>query len=129
MTYEIILDNESAILRYHLTDNYIYHTIKKDIGGPDILHLLDVGLDTLINKGSGKWLADDRLNGPVEFVVNDWGRRAAEAGWRYWALVVPEDIAGRASMVDVVNAYLQVGVSVRVFSDVEEAREWLVAQP
>lgn len=53
------------------------------------------------------------------------GPRAAKAGWKYWALVVPEDIAGRASMTDIVQTFHQLGVHVSIFSDLEEAQTWI----
>ena len=134
MTYETILDNQWGTVFHNQTHNYVYHIIKKDTNGTDIQHLLNTGLEALIKHKSEKWISDDRLNGPVlpediEFSLTDWGPRAASAGWKYWALVVPEEIAGRATMVAVVKAYLELGVHVRVFTDVAKGREWLLNKP
>ena len=131
MDYEIILENEWGVVRYEPEHKYIYHTFFKDVNGKDVQHILNVGLETLEKYGAIKWLSDDRKNGPIwqediDFSLNDWGPRAAAAGWKYWALVVPDEVIGRASMIDVVDAYFQLGVRVQTFTDLETAKKWLL---
>lgn len=131
MDYEIVLENEWATVRYEPTHKYIYHTFHKPIGGQPFRDALNIGLEAFITKGATKWLSDDRHNAElspedVAFGINDWGQRAAKAGWKYWALVVPESIAGRLTLSGIVEAYFNMGVRVAVFVDLEEAREWLI---
>jgi hypothetical protein len=111
----------------------MYHTFHKPISGPILRDILNAGQAALAKNKATKWLSDDRNNAEVapadiEFSVADWGPRAAQAGWKFWALVVPEDIAGRASMTAVVEAFYNLGVRVVVFTDLEEARGWLLKQ-
>lgn len=127
----VILENEWGIIRYIADGNYIHHTIYQDVNLQDVRHFLETGLEALIEYGATKWLSDDRKNGPVypedvEWSNTMWGPKAASNGWKYWALVVPEAVIGRASMIDVVDAYFHMGVRVQTFSDVEAAREWLM---
>lgn len=133
MDYQIIAENEWATMRYHPGDRYIYHTFHKPLSGAPFRAIMNLGLDALIENGAEKWLSDDRKNAEfpaddVEYALTDWGPRAAQGGWKYWALVVPEDIAGRAGMQDIVGAFFNFGVIVKVFVDLDEARNWLVNQ-
>lgn len=131
MSYEIIVDNEWATVRFETKDRYVYHTFHKPISGKFFRDTLNAGLDALINNHATKWLSDDRKNADfppddVQFAVADWGPRAAQAGWKMWALVVPEDIAGRISMSGIVEAFYDLGVHVAIFVDLEVARQWLL---
>lgn len=130
MEPKVILENDWGIIRYVEDGNYIHHTIYQDVNGEDVRSFLGTGLEALIEYGASKWLSDDRKNGPVEpgdveWSNTVWGPKAAAAGWKYWALVVPEAVVGRASMIDVVDAYFHMGVRVQTFSDVDAAAAWL----
>ncbi len=131
MTYQIILDSEWSTVRYNADDKYVYHTFHQPIGGQPFRDTLNAGLDALTLNNAQKWLSDDRKNADfapedVGFAVTDWGPRAAKAGWKYWALVVPESIAGRESMIKIVEVFFELGVRVMVFTDLEKARTWLL---
>ncbi|MBE2271495.1 MAG: hypothetical protein IAE80_24900 [Anaerolinea sp.] len=132
-TYSIVLDTESATVRYDPVAGYIYHTFHCAQTGKPFRDVMNRALDYLIEQQGTKWLSDDRLNAAfqpedINFALNDWGPRAAAGGWQYWALVVPEDVAGRASMFGIVELFFNLGVHVAVFSDLERARAWLLAQ-
>lgn len=131
MNYEIVLENEWATVRYEPTHKYIHHTWHKPISGEPLRECLNMGLDVLLKNGGTKWLSDDRKNaelGPedIEYGLTNWGPRAAQGGWKYWALVVPESMAGRLTMSGIVEAYFKMGVRVAVFVDLEEAQDWLI---
>lgn len=131
MDYQIVQDDEWATVRYEKDDGYVYHTMHQPLTGDIFRKTLNKGLDTLKNNKATKWLSDDRKNGQfapddVEFAVADWGPRAADAGWKYWALVVPESMAGRAGMRGIVETFHKMGVHVAIFTDLEDARTWLV---
>jgi len=132
MEYQTILDNMWATVRYHPGQNYIYHTFHQGIGGDMFRTVMNKGLQALEAHGAQKWLSDDRKNeqfspDDVKFALSDWGPRAAEAGWKYWALVVPESLAGREGMAHIVEAFHRLGVRVMIFTDLEKARQWLVS--
>lgn len=79
------------------------------------------------------WLSDDRLNAEfspedISWVFDDWIVRAEAAGWKKWALVVPEQIAARANMAQLVELVYNKGVRVMVFTHLDVARKWLIEQ-
>ncbi|MFN8528445.1 MAG: STAS/SEC14 domain-containing protein [Anaerolineae bacterium] len=131
MAYQIIIDDEYVTIRFEPEHRYIYHTFHQPIRGEIFRNDMNTGLDALIDLKATKWLSDDRLNAEftpddVDFALNDWGPRAAQGGWKHWALVVPENVAGRASMTDLIDVFLHLGVNVRIFTDLEKARAWLI---
>lgn len=80
--------------------------------------------------GCAKWLSDDRKNGPMSVEDRDWGtvnlnQRSMEAGWKYWALVVPKEVVAAGAMIPTMEALHQLGLRMMVFSDLDEAFDWL----
>lgn len=128
-----ILTNDFVTVRYNDDGGYVYHTFHQATGGQTFKDIFNTALDELIKQKGTKWLSDDRKNpelgqAEIEFAVTDWGPRAADAGWKFWALVVPESIAGRASMQAIVETFYNLGVRVMIFTDLESAEKWLIAQ-
>lgn len=133
MTEHVLLDTEYATVRYDDEHEFIYHTFHQPIGGEHFRTTLNTGLDTLVKHKAVKWLSDDRKNAEfapedAQFAITDWGPRAAKGGWKFWALVVPESLAGRDSMQGIVQTFFDLGVQVRIFSDPDTARDWLIKQ-
>lgn len=131
MTYQTIMENEWATLRYDSANKIVHHTILQPIGTMALREVLNSGVEVLAKNHADKWLSDDRNNGELSeedviWGLQDWGPRAAKVGWKYWALVVPETVAGRAAMTSIVEAYYNMGVRVMVFTNVEDAHAWLV---
>ena len=131
MAYQPVLKNEWGTVQYETTDHYIYHTIHKDLPPAELRTILDTGLDSLKANRAQKWLSDDRkyvtvTPEAIEFTLQSWGPRAAAAGWKYWAMVAPESAIGRAGMQEVVEIFYNLGVRMPIFSDLDEARAWLV---
>lgn len=133
MAYQTVIENEWATIRYNDAERYLYHTFHKPITGEPFRTVMNAGLAFLEQHKVGKWLSDDRLNGDftpedIEFALADWGPRAAAAGWKYWALVVPESLAGRESMSSIIMAFAQLGVRMMVFTDLDKAKAWVIKQ-
>lgn len=87
-------------------------------------------MEVFINYGADKWLSDDRLNSAVptadlEWSVNDWMPRAIAAGWRYWAIIMPDKVAGQWTMNRILTNHEDVRAEVRVFDSVDDALHWL----
>lgn len=130
MTLISVMENDWMTLQYEDQDRYIHHTVLKPVSGEPLRVVLNLGAEWLAKNQATKWLSDDRKNHalPEEDIIyglQDWGPRAAAVGWKHWALVVPEGTEGRAAMQDLVAAYWDMGVKVAVFTQLEEAREWL----
>jgi hypothetical protein len=125
-----ILKNDYATLLYHPDTKIIHHTFHKHTTGEAFRELLSCGTDAFIQHGASKWLSDDRKNMDVTPEDSAWGDqvwfpRTLQAGWKYWALVVPEDIMARWNMVQFVEKFSAQGIRVMVFTNPEEAMDWL----
>ena len=131
MTLKTVFENDYGTVRYEDEHGYVFHTFNRPIGVLPFQEVLNAGLDALAANEATKWMSDDRKNAEfapedIQFAVGDWGPRAAAAGWKYWALVVPEDIAGRASMTDIINTFYELGVQVAIFVNLEDAQKWIL---
>lgn len=125
-----IIKNEYVTLLYHPDAKIVHHTFHKPIAGQEFRAVLSEGIKALAQHEASKWLSDDRENAalPDDDVVwskEDWFPRAVQAGWKYWALVVPQDLLARMNMKQFVDSYIDQGLRVMVFSKPETAMEWL----
>ena len=131
MTTTEVLKNEFATLVYHTDEKIVHHTFHKPIGGDDFHNVLLTGIKLLKEHGAHKWLSDDRENAAMSdedtvWAQEVWFPQAKEAGWQFWAIVLPPDIVARINYSEFVFNYAQKGVRVSLFSTPEEAREWLI---
>jgi hypothetical protein len=129
-----ILSNEYVSLVYHEDKKIVHHTFLKPVGGQPFKDILLAGVDCFIKYGATKWLSDDRQNSELypedrKWATNVWSKLVQDAGWKSWALVVPNDMMGRLNLVEFVNMYSKRGVRVQVFTKLEEAIDWLDQQP
>ena len=130
MFVETILENEAAVLWYHPEVRIVHHHIKHYINGQQLQELLTKGYELLQEKGAKKWLWDDRNNGTPtiedgHWKLNDWLPEVASAGWKYWALVIPEMITTQMNIQQYVSECAKTGVMIKIFNDPDEALEWL----
>ncbi|HEX3050497.1 MAG TPA: hypothetical protein VHP83_07580 [Aggregatilineaceae bacterium] len=125
----IIIDNEYITLRYLPDKKIIHHTIHKPFDSEVGSEAMVAGVAVLKEHGACKWLSDDRQNGPLSLdMINSsvvWGPAMVAAGWKYWANVVPQEIAAAATLAPVIEALYGFGLRMMVFTDVEEALQWL----
>jgi hypothetical protein len=129
-----LVENEYITLEYLTDKKIIYHTIHKPIGSQALRAALNTGTEALKKYGACKWLSDDRKNGPLaredaEWGFNDWNPRTIAAGWKYWANVVPTDVASAGTLTPTMNALYDMGLRMMVFDNLEEAMEWLDSLP
>jgi hypothetical protein len=129
----IILDNQYATLQVYPDIKIICHKVHKFIYGEAFRELMTKGADAFEKYKCIKWLSDDRGNSALRQEDIDWGNqnwepRIMKAGWKYWALILPEKVVGQMNMKKLIDRYSQLGVNVKVFSDPEEAMKWLEQQ-
>lgn len=125
-----VLDNEFASIVYHEEKKIVHHTFHKEISGEEFRNVLNRGVDVMKKNNANKWLSDDRKNSVLPdddtaWAMSNWFPRAKEAGWQYWALVVPPDIKARLNLLGFVITYGKDGLKIQLFTDLAEAREWL----
>jgi hypothetical protein len=128
-----ILDNEFATLVYHTDKQIVHHKFHKEIGGEHFREVLNKGLEVFQQEQASKWLSDDRKNSALQpddsnWGLSDWSPRVIAAGWKYWAIVMPERVLGQMNMQRFAKAYKEQGVTVQAFSDPDEAMLWLQSQ-
>jgi hypothetical protein len=128
-----VLNNEYATLVFHEDTKIVHHTFHKVIGGDSFRSVLNSGVELLKQNHAQKWLSDDRNNSALsdedtQWSMTQWFPRAKEAGWKYWALVVPEDMMARLNLKDFVDSYYDQGLRIMVFTDPNVAMDWLVKQ-
>lgn len=127
---ETIIDKPRMSLFYHPLEKIVHHQMHQYPGLELLQEILMRGLDLIRENRATKWLSDDRNGGALPKSHHEWGDRvwapdAIAAGWRYWGLVLPNDLLHTANMQKLAQVYASHGVTVQVFDDPDEAFRWL----
>jgi hypothetical protein len=133
MAKEIIIDNEFISVWYHPEKKIIHHEFHKFTEGNIFREGLSSGAQVLENNHVQKWLSDDRKNSVLteedrKWTSTEWRPRVLKAGWKFWAIVLPEKVVGQMSMKRIIEEYAKTGVTVKIFDDPENALDWLEMQ-
>ncbi len=126
----VAIDNEFVTVQLHPEHGIVHHRFKKFIFGERFREALTLGVELMEKHGATKWLSDDRSNGALSaadsgWATAEWSAQALRAGWKAWAVVLPEAVIGQMNMRRFVQLHRRNGVEVRVFTDPEQAMEWL----
>lgn len=78
-------------------------------------------------------MSDDRNSSALrkvdlEWGENNWKQRIVKAGWKYWAIMMPDLEVGKLTMKNLIRDFKELGVTVEIFDDVELAYKWLAEQ-
>jgi hypothetical protein len=130
---EVLIESEAVRLRYHSDKKIVHHELRRFVHGEEFRQVLEKGLEVFRKHGACKWLSDDRGNGPLkpadaEWALHDWAPRVMAAGWKFWAVVMPEKVVGQMNMRRWIQTYADQGITARAFSDPGEALRWLESQ-
>lgn len=133
MTAETVFDNEFAKILYYPETGIIHHQWKQYCSGQIFRDMMLGASDYLGSHKGSKWLSDDRNYTTITEEDSIWGRkvwfpRTVHAGWKHWAMILPERHIGTIAMRGIVNEYRAAGINAQFFADVPEAMEWLVSQ-
>src|SRR5664279_354688 len=98
-----LIDTEAAGLFFHADTNIVHHEFRRFVYGAELRDVLEKGLALLKEHGSRKWLSDDRRNGPLkaadaEWCKTHWFPQVHAAGWKHWAVVLPDGAVGQMNM-------------------------------
>jgi hypothetical protein len=98
--------------------------------GDQIKQGLDAGLDFLIEKKSTRWLADTKglsvfTKDTQTWINENWFPRIMGSCARSMAVVVPANVLSQMSVESVMKTADGSNITVRNFSDVEDARKWM----
>ena len=128
-----ILDTPQITVWYHADKKMIHHKMHQYAHGKDFRDALMAGVDAMKKHGATKWLSDDRAN-PVmtpedqKWSVDVWQAQVMNAGWKHWALVEPQGVLAKMRMEQFTERFSKRGVTVKVFTDPDEAMRWLAGQ-
>lgn len=127
-----IYNSEYITVEYWPDNKLIYHVIHQPMSGqlPMFKEALNAGTAALEKYKVNKWLSDDRKNDALtpegnEWSFTNWQPRTLQAGWKYWGLVVPEMLVAAGTLKPVIEHLFELGLRMMVFTNVEEAVEWL----
>ena len=125
-----IIDNQHARLIYDDEKRIVHHQFHSTLDSETLRAVLQNGIDMLKKHKAVKWLSDNRAIGPhseedTRWINEYWLPTAVAAGWKYWALVVPDDFMGRINMAEFINSFHERGVRIMVFTKLDEAQHWL----
>jgi hypothetical protein len=132
MSKTTVLDSEYATLYYYPEQKIVHHVFKKFIYGQEFRQVLEKGLEIFKEQGAQRWLSDDRLNSALpkedsEWGINEWSPQVVGAGWKFWAIVMPDKVVGQMNMQRFIEIYAKLGVTIQIFDDSDEALNWLQA--
>lgn len=130
MLKQTVFDKEYASLYYYPEPKIVHHVFHKFIYGEDFRQVLEKGLEIFQQHGAKKWLSDDRKNSALPTVDLTWGLevwapQVFKAGWKYWAILMPDKVAGQMSMNRIMKNYIDQGLNMQVLSETDEALKWL----
>jgi len=126
----VLYEDEYITLGHEPTNKMIFHIIHQPVPVEIMKKALTIGSDSLKEHGYSKWLSDDRKNGPLseeggKWVMSEWQPNTIAAGWKYWAIVVPAEVASAATLMEYIQALHEQGLRMMVFEEPEDAIEWL----
>lgn len=133
MSKRLVLENEFVHMWFHPKTGIVHHQFRKYIWGEAFREVLNEGLKVFIREGATKWLSDDRESSALskadtDWSMTDWFPRIAAAGWKHWAIVLPQSVMGEMNIRRFINAYSEQGLTVQVFNLPEPALAWLEKQ-
>lgn len=132
MEKQTILDTPYATLWYYPEMQVIHHQFHKFIHGERFREVLLHGLSIFKEHGAQKWLSDDRSRSTlpqedIDWANGFWGEPMLEAGWKYWAMIMPDSTVGKANMERIIEKYAAQGILVETFESPEQALEWFAS--
>ena len=131
--FEVILESDAVSLRYYPRRKIVHHQLRRFVHGAEFREVLEKGLEVFQKHNACKWLSDDRGNGALnkadsEWALTVWAPRVMAAGWKYWAVVMPEKVIGQMNMKRWLATYAEKGITAQAFEDPDEALIWLESQ-
>ena len=130
MPKETILDTDYATLWYYPEEKIVHHAFHRFIYGQKFRDVLEKGMEIFKKHEAQKWLSDDRKNSALpaddtKWAMEDWFPKVFEAGWKYWAIVMPDKAVGQMNMNRFISMYAEKGLTIELFEDLDEALDWL----
>jgi hypothetical protein len=125
-----VMDDSNVSMWYYPESKILHHQVHQFFFGQTFRTVMNKGVEVFQKYGASKWLSDDRevsawAKEDLEWGDRDWFPRVAKSGWKYWAIVMPAKVVGQMTMRKLADTYSSRGVKTRVFSNPDEAKQWL----
>ena len=129
----IVLDNKNVTIWCYPNDGIVHHQFHRYCYGDDFRNILTTSREAFEKYHCIKWLSDDRLFGAMLPADKEWGDafwkpKVIEAGWKYWAMVLPEKVTGKMNIEKLVQEYQHLGIVASFHTEPEAALAWLRRQ-
>lgn len=129
----VLFDHPLIHVWFHERRRIVHHRINRPILAeelPVIQAAFNSGTDTFKKYRANKWLSDDRHQLVLPSEVQAWCQTVwfpatRNAGWKYWAIVMPESAVARLYVTRLLPAMAFQGIEARTFPDVPDASTWL----
>ncbi len=126
----ILYTTKNGQVEWLETDKVVVKTFSGFIYGDEMQNAFNAGLEAVKKNRGSKWLSDNRGLKPyrqedIKWINEVWFPQMLKAGWKYWAVLEPENILGQASMKNFLDHYQQMGITLRVFHTMEDGLAWL----
>lgn len=130
---EVVLESEQISVWCYPRLGIVHHEMHRQCYGEPFRQGLLAGQRSLRQHGALGWLSDDRNNGPLPdadeaWATGVWFPQTRAAGWRFWAMVMPERAVGKLNVKRFVELYRQRGIEASMFTEPEPAFAWLRSQ-
>ncbi len=130
---QVVLQNEHITLWYYPALKIVHHQMLRAPTSAEFRELLDHGAETLERNGAVKWMSDDRGNTLLrpddeQWADAEWLPRVLRAGFKYWAIILPEAAIGKLNMQRLAAQHARHGIVSRIESLPGPAFTWLKAQ-
>jgi hypothetical protein len=128
-----IFENEKGSIYYYPGKKIIHHIMHEYQVGEDLRRFLETGAKLVKENDACKWLSDDRkyqalTKEDMAWGMETFGPKTIKAGWKFWAVIMPESTVGKMAMRRIIEAFESLGVTVQIFTEEDEAMSWLESQ-
>ncbi|MEY4547357.1 MAG: hypothetical protein RL685_3552 [Pseudomonadota bacterium] len=127
---ESVLESDQISVWCYPELRVVSHQMHKACHGMPFRDALRAGTAAMQRHSALGWLSDDRLNGPLPDDDEVWGNSiwfptTKAAGWKYWAMVLPQKAVGKLNVKRLIEGVRKRGVEGQMFSDPGLALDWL----
>ncbi len=129
-----VVDNNVYIAWCYPERRLIHHQFRTYCKGDAFRSSITKALEAFEKYKCYKWLSDDRnFMGVLNPEDWKWGEtnftdRAIALGWKYSAMVLPEQMIAKLSTMALSNVFAAKGLTANFFSDFDQAQKWINEQ-
>jgi len=128
-----VLDSGHVAIWYYPDKKIVHNQVNKYVYGQPYRDFLNEVTKALQKYHAHKLLSDDRKTSGIskedqEWGSKDWFPRTKAAGWKFWAIIQPENAIGQLTLKRVVANMTAQGITTEIFNEPDQALSWLEKQ-